>query len=111
MYPLSSHVFLLDGCCPPMCLSVLRDRNFTLDTILRNKILLYMPCFGGSFDFDHFLPFSVTLTLAGGHKVSRKQNLLTHFLAHFSPDQNRNCSDEVVEAEHPVKTSEQDLCD
>ena len=30
----------------------------------------------GIIDFYHFIPFSLTLTLPGGHKVSAKQNLL-----------------------------------
>ena len=30
----------------------------------------------GTINFYHFIPLSVTLTLAGGHKVSNKQNLL-----------------------------------
>ena len=30
----------------------------------------------GTIDFYHFIPLSVALTLAGGHKVSAKQNLL-----------------------------------
>ena len=33
----------------------------------------------GTIDFYHFVPLSLTLTLAGGHKVSTKQNLLASF--------------------------------
>ena len=33
----------------------------------------------GSTDFYHFIPLVVTLTLAGGLKVSAKQNLLASF--------------------------------
>ena len=39
------------------------------------------------FGFHHFIPLSVTLTLAGVHKISAKQNLWV-FLAHFSNDHN-----------------------
>ena len=35
--------------------------------------------FIGTYGFYHFIPLSVTLTLAGGHKVSTKQNLLASF--------------------------------
>ena len=33
----------------------------------------------GTIDFCHFIPLSLTLTLAGGHKVGAKQNLLASF--------------------------------
>ena len=33
----------------------------------------------GIIDFDHFVPFSIILTLAGRHKVSVKQDLLASF--------------------------------
>ena len=39
-------------------------------------------------DSKHSIPFSVTLTLAGGHKVSKNQNLLASFFVHFTADQN-----------------------
>ena len=32
-----------------------------------------------TFDFNHFIPLSLTLTLLGGHEVSEKQNLLASF--------------------------------
>ena len=37
-------------------------------------------------DFYHLLPPSLTLTLAGGLKVSASQNRLAQFPAHFSTD-------------------------
>ena len=33
----------------------------------------------GTIDFCHFIPLSVTVTLAGGHMVSTELNLLTSF--------------------------------
>ena len=43
----------------------------------------------GTVDLYHsyHTPF-VTLTSAGGHKVSEKQNPMAPFLAHFAKDQN-----------------------
>ena len=41
----------------------------------------------GTVDIYHFIPVSLTLSLLGGHKVSAKQHLWSHFLAHFSTDQ------------------------
>ena len=37
----------------------------------------------GLFDFYHFITFSVILALAGGHKVSARQNLLDSFPCTF----------------------------
>ena len=36
----------------------------------------------GFFDFCHFTPLLLTLTLPGGHKVNAKQNLLASFFSH-----------------------------
>ena len=40
-------------------------------------------CHIGTIDFYHFIPLSLTLTLAGGRKVSTKQNLLASFSETF----------------------------
>ena len=56
----------------------------------------------GAIDFYHFLPISVTLTLAGGHKISTKQNLLAPLFAHFSTYQDEIGYDvEGIRVEHP----------
>ena len=58
-------------------------------------------------DIDHFIPLSVTMTLVGGHKVSTKQCLFLHFLAHFSTEWDEIWyGDESVQAEHPETTFE-----
>ena len=41
----------------------------------------------GTIDFCHFIPFSMSLTRAQGHKVSPKQNLLASFSHTLSTDQ------------------------
>ena len=79
--------------CNELCLSVLCGKifrvgyytetfqpNFFIPAMLRVTVI-------GTIDFYHFIPFSWTLSLPGGHKVSAKQNLFTSFLAHFSSDQ------------------------
>ena len=43
----------------------------------------------GTIDFYNFTPLLQTLTLAGGHKVSTKQNLLATVFAHFSAGQDK----------------------
>ena len=56
----------------------------------------------GIIDFYHFIPLSLTLTLPEGHKVSTKQNLLLHFLSHFSSDWDEIwCGDGAIQAECP----------
>ena len=37
----------------------------------------------GTIDFYHFVPLSMTLTFAEGHKVSANQNLMASFFAHI----------------------------
>ena len=47
-------------------------------------------------DFYHFIPLSLTWTLAGDHKVSAKQNL-----THFSSDQDETWyGDKAIQVEH-----------
>ena len=50
--------------------------------------LLYISdMLAGTVDSYHVVPLSVALTLAKGHKTSRKLNFLLHFLTHFSTNQ------------------------
>ena len=51
----------------------------------------------------------MTLIIAGGHKVSTKQNLLAAF-SHFSTELDEIwCTDEAIQAEHPEITFEREL--
>ena len=66
--------------------------------------------FIGTIDLYHFIPLSLTLTLAGGHKVSAKQNIWLHVLAQFSTDQDETwCCVEAIWGEHPDTTFDWDL--
>ena len=62
--------------------TVLRGKTLTLDIThkLFYQFFSYLPYLViGTIDFYHLNRLSVTLTLAGGHKVSAKQNLLASF--------------------------------
>ena len=71
----------LSSCCPPGQPAVLHGKNFNVgyckQTFRPNTFILAMLI--GTIEFCHFIPLSVTLTLAGGHKVSTEQNLLASF--------------------------------
>ena len=64
------------------------------------------PCFSVlSSCLYHFIPLSVALTLAEGHKVSGKvQPAGFIFLAHFSTDQSQIA--EAIQAQTPLATKE-----
>ena len=67
--------------------------------------------FIGTSDSYHFIPLSLTLTLAGGHKVTvQSKTSWRHILAHFSTDQDA-CwyGVEVMQGDHPDTTFEWDL--
>ena len=56
----------------------------------------------GAIDFNLLIPFSVTLRLAGGHSVGRKESLLLQFLTYFSAEWNTIWyGDEAIRIEHP----------
>ena len=55
-----------------------------IQTFFMSVILILI----GTIDFYHFIPLSVTVTLAGGHKGGTKPSLLVSFLTHFSFVQN-----------------------
>ena len=62
--------------------------TFDVTRKLFNQVFFFIPAMVvGTIDCCHCVPRSITLTLAGGHKVSTKRNLLVYFLAHFSTDQ------------------------
>ena len=71
--------------CLSSCLAgwpiILCDRNFIVghysQTFQPNLFILCVLL--GSIDFYHFIPHSLTLTMAWSHKVSAKQNLLASF--------------------------------
>ena len=56
-------------------------KTITLDIArkLFNQFLCIPVMLTDTIDFDHLILLSLTLTLAGGHKVSAKQNLLDSF--------------------------------
>ena len=64
-----------------VCPSVLRGKNFNVGHYSQtSQPNSFTPVrFISTIDFRHFMPLSVTSTLAGGHKVSTKQKLLTSF--------------------------------
>ena len=61
--------------------AVLRGKNFNAghytQTVQPNCFIPAMLI--GTIDFYHFMPFSLTLTLPGGNKVSAKPNQLASF--------------------------------
>ena len=78
--------------------------NFTVghdtQTFLLNPFIRAM-CIG-TIDFYHFTPLAMTLTLAGGYKVSASQIYWLHFLLHFWSDQQQIWNDsEASQTEHP----------
>ena len=84
-------------------LAVLHEENFNVG----QYALIFQPSFfipamlKGTIDIYHFILLSVTMTLIGGQKVSRKQNLLASFSAHFSTDQDEiGCGIEAIQVEH-----------
>ena len=66
-------------------LAVFYGKNFNtgryMQTVQPNFLIPAMLV--GSVDFYHFIPLSVTMTSAGGHKVSTKQDLLASFCGTF----------------------------
>ena len=66
--------------------------------------------FIGSINCCHLIPLSVTLTMAGGHKVmAQSKTCLLHFLAHFSTEWIEICcGNKVVQAEDTEAALEQD---
>ena len=59
--------------------------------------------FVGTIDF-YYLPFSLTVNMAGVHKISAVLNLFSwlHFLTHFSTDQGEILYGvEAVQVDHP----------
>ena len=61
------------------------------------------PILIGTIDFSHFMPFPLTLTLSGRHKVNTKQNLLALFSCTFLNWSGRNWyGTEAVQVECPV---------
>ena len=72
---LCDHTYLDSHLC---CIA----KTLTFD-ILQTKYLavlfLYLSCLYEPFDCSHCMPLSVILTLTGGHKVNRKQNILALF--------------------------------
>ena len=59
----------------------------------------------GTIDFYHFIPLWLTLTFAGGHKVSAKQNAFLNWSGDIW-----HCF-EAIQAEHPDTTFEWHLLD
>ena len=57
----------------------------------------------GTVDFFHFMPRSLTMTLAGDHKFSAEENVLLHFLVHVLTDQ-----DEVIHGVQAVQVEHHD---
>ena len=64
--------------------SVLRGNTFYVEHYSQT-IFSYLP---STMDVNRSIPLSVTLTLAGGHKVNAKGKLLMLFSRFFSTDQN-----------------------
>ena len=64
--------------CPFGQLAVLRGKLFNVG----HYTYIVQPMHIGTIDMYHFILPSQTLTLAGGHKVSTKQNLLASFFWH-----------------------------
>ena len=58
-----------------------RDKNFSVGHNTQNvQLMIFIPAMLiGTIDVNHFVTFSLTLTLPGGHKVIAKQNLLASF--------------------------------
>ena len=57
----------------------------------------------GTFDFYHFIPLSVTLTLPGLTRSTRNKTYWLRFLAHFSSDRDEilcSASDELIQADY-----------
>ena len=61
----------------------------------------------GFIDFYHFIPLSVTLSLAGVTKLGQSKVCWHRFFAHFSTDQDERCV-EVCQVEHST-TFESDV--
>ena len=74
-----SHVHPASQCLSGVCASVLHGKNIGHygQTCQPNSFIPAM--FVGTIDSCHFISLSMTLTLAGGHKVSTKQNLFASF--------------------------------
>ena len=63
--------------------------------------------FISTIDFCHFVPLSVALILASGHKLSRKQNLSAYFFPHIPTEWDEIwCGDKTVYMKHIGTTFE-----
>ena len=58
---------------------VLVANNHTLKNLTQTRTFFFLAMLIGTIDLYHFIPFSVTLTLAGSHKVSTNRNPLPSF--------------------------------
>ena len=59
-------------------------QNFKVGCYMHILTNFFIPAmFIGIIDFYNFIPLSLTLTMAGGHKVSTKQNLSARFSCTF----------------------------
>ena len=63
----------------------------------------------GTADFYHIIPLSMTLTLTGGHKVSKKQNVLGVTFSHTLIQNEIWCGAEAIQVEHADITFEWEL--
>ena len=85
---LSSDVF---GCSAGYCIHTpsgvdIMHKLWTLCSNFSTKFFHTCHIYGHKFAFYHFKSLSITLTLAGGHKVSMRKIWLVHFVAHFSTE-------------------------
>ena len=74
--------------CPGRWLAILHGKKFNGEHCMQTfQSNLFIPAkLIGTIVFYHFKPLSMILTLAGGHKVSRKRNQLASIF-HVSNDQ------------------------
>ena len=91
------------GLCNGSCLSA---RQFTFNvghyaqTFQQISFIFAMPV--GIIDFHHFIPFSLTFTLAGLTSSAQNKISCLRFLKHFSSEWDTIwCGDEAIQAEHP----------
>ena len=75
--------------CSELCLAILHGKNLNIGHHTQSfQLFFFIPVvLISTIDFDHFIPLSLTMILPGGHEVNAQQNPLTHFLTHFSTDQ------------------------
>ena len=78
-------IYVISHVCPAGQLSCIA-KTFMLDITHKHfyRNIFIFATLLGTFDFSHFVPLSVTLTLTEGHKV---RACWLHFFAHFSTDQ------------------------